>query len=144
MSGEPKDEPYCGTHGTDWMADFETVVECVACQKDKITDLELQVSELRDAAKLGAKNISVWLDEGCGCDDHHVCGIRAVQRDLALIEKAIAAVPDKPKEDTCVLCKNIFSGTFTELKAAWCDRCEVYVCGLCRASHNMNAHLEAK
>lgn len=49
---------------------------------------------------------------------------------------------DKPKEDTCILCKKIFMCSFKDLKDAWCEECEVYVCNLCRAAHNMNAHLE--
>lgn len=57
---------------------------------DAIRELLADRSNLRKAAEIGAKNMKLWIQEGCGCsDDGHVCGIRRVQRELETVEKAI-------------------------------------------------------
>lgn len=62
----------------------------------------LENRELRTAAEIGAKNMKLWVQEGCGCGgDGHVCGILRVKRELGTVEKALAErrVVPVPHED---------------------------------------------
>lgn len=57
---------------------------------DAIRELLEDRRSLRKAAEIGAKNMRLWIQEGCGCaGDGHVCGIRRVQRELETVEKAL-------------------------------------------------------
>jgi len=71
---------------------------CVSLDREA---LETENRELRNAARIGTKNIRVWLREGCGCEpEGHVCGIQDVRKDLEFIERVIqkAPVPVSPEK----------------------------------------------
>lgn len=38
----------------------------------------------------------------------------------------------------CSVCKELIEDTFAARKTAWCEKCESYAHGNCRAAHNLN------
>lgn len=55
-------------------------------EKDVVNRLN---GDLRKAAEIGAKNMKLWLQEGCACYDEHVCGVGRIQRELKTVESAL-------------------------------------------------------
>lgn len=106
----------------------------LAAQIDKLL---LQNRELQNRVEMLKASLESILKRELGLDfQTYLDSKAAMPTTRVLLDEVIDKLTEKV--DACSVCKKAFTGTFKEKRDAWCEKCDLYVCSLCWAAHNMN------